>query len=562
MAVIEYWIQLENHPWDLCPNPRNIDRMTGKAPKGGAPTSVTLTSLVTGATTTRTMNMPIGENGELHSALVLRRYTKGWAIPDDRKVNPWDVNEPDPTDSGTMGTIPGPVIECNVGDSVVVHFRNLDLRKSAGVLLPTEKRTHSLHPHGFVFERFSDGAYPLSPPDPSQPVGSESAAWMTVGVNSFKQGDRIPPPADANNPISTAATYTYRWNTFGWPTTAGVWLYHDHSVCDMENVEHGAVGIIVIHNPQDTQDVDIRDPSDPTKYLPEHLPSGTVNASPIRQKNGGEVFVDPPKKALCLQLYHFLGHNSGMTINGRKYLGNTPTILAGLETLMRFGIVGMNMAEFHTFHLHGHRWVIPGPDGNTPDSIQSSPMIRAVSQFEDTRLFGPANSFVFTIDGRSTASGGVPSFMRAGGPNAEDAKGEWHMHCHVLMHMDDGMMGSLVIAEANDPANFQAATLACPADSTPSRLTVLVTNNQFTPASLTVPVNSMVTFDFQGFPHTVVTVSTSNANAISIDNGGGPVDPIPAGQNRTVMITGSSGGVIKYQCGIHGSAMSGEIRLA
>lgn len=561
MATIEYWIQLENHPWDLCPNPNNIDRMTGKPPKGSAPTSVTLTSPVTGATVTRTMNLPISENGELHGALILRRYTKDWAAPDDRKVNPWDVNEPDPTDSGTMGTIPGPVIECNVGDLVIVNFRNLDLRKSAGVLLPIEKRTHSLHPHGFVFDRFSDGAYPLSPPDPSQPVGSESAAWTTVGVNNFKQGDRIPPPADADNPIATAATYTYHWNTFGWPTTAGVWLYHDHSVCDMENVEHGVIGIIVIHNPQDTQDVDIRDPGDPTKYLPQHLPSGTVNASPIRHQNGVEVFVDPPKKALYLQLFHFLGHNSGMTINGRKYLGNTPTMVAGLETLMRFGVVGMNMDEFHTFHLHGHRWVIPGPDGNTPDAIQSSPMIRAVSQFEDTRLFGPANSFVFTIDSRSTASGGAPSFMRAGGPNSTDGKGEWHMHCHVLMHMNDGMMGSLVITEANDPAVFQAATLACPDDSVQNPLTVVVTNNKFTPESLVVPVNSTVTFDFQGFPHTVMTVTATNATAIAVDSGGGPFDAIPAGQKRTVTITGSPGGIIKYQCGIHGSQMPGEIRL-
>jgi FtsP/CotA-like multicopper oxidase with cupredoxin domain len=505
------------------------------------------------------MNFPITENNALHSALILRRYTKDWAAPDDRKVNPWDVNEPDPTDSGTMGTIPGPVIECNVGDSVIVHFRNLDLRTSAGALLPIEKRTHSLHPHGFVFDRFSDGAYPLSPPDPGQPVGSESAAWMAVGVNSLKQGDRIPPPADANNPIATAATYTYHWTTQGWPTTAGVWLYHDHSVCDMENVEHGAIGIIVIHNPQDTQDVDIRDPNDPTKYLPQHLPSGMVNASPVHQQGGIDVFVEPPKKALYLQLYHFLGHNSGMTINGRKYLGNTPTILAGLETLMRFGLVGMNMSEFHTFHLHGHRWVIPGPDGNTPDAIQSSPMIRAVSQFEDTRLFGPANSFAFTIDGRSTASGGAPSFMRAGGPNAKDAKGEWHMHCHVLMHMDDGMMGSLVIAEANDPAVFQAATLVCPADNVPP-LTVVVTNNLFTPQSLVVPANSTVTFDFQGFPHTVVTVPpTDPANAITIDNGGG--SPIPAGQKRTVLIIGPPGAVINYQCGIHLSAMPGEIHI-
>ena len=574
MAVIEYWIQLENHPWDLCPNPKNIDRMTGRPPKGSSPVTVTLKSPVTGATTTRTMNFPINEGGKLHNAILLRRYTKDWVAPDDRKVNPWDVNEADPTDAGTMGTIPGPIVECNVGDSVIVHFRNLDLRTgSDGRLLPIENRTHSLHPHGFVFDRFSDAAYPLSPPDNrpaplGQPVGPEAAAWMAVSVTAFKQGDRVPPPADPNNTVASAATYTYRWNTFGWPTTAGVWLYHDHSICDMDNVMHGAIGIIVIHNPQDNQDVDIRDPSDPTKYLPQHLPSGILNASPIHQQNGQDVFVGPPTKALYLQLYHELGHGLGMTINGRKFLGHTPTLLAGPETLMRFGVVGMSEQMFHTFHLHGHRWIIPGPDGNNPNAIQASPMVRAVSQFEDTRIFGPANSFVFTIDGRSTAGGGIPSFMRAGGPNATDAKGEWHMHCHVLMHMDDGMMGSLVIAEAGDVAAFQSATLVCPGEGPVAANTVVVKNTSFNPdhSPFTVPANSLVTFDFQEVGHTVQPVSTTGAAmAITItkDPGGDPTDfaqTVPIG-NRTVMVMGNPGDVIKYQCGIHGSFMSGEIQL-
>src|SRR5207245_808094 len=121
---------------------------------------------------------------------------------------PWDLNEPDPTDGtpdapGTMGTIPGPVIECNVGDSVVVHFRNMDLRATQNPPLeifipfpppghfieiplpptpfPIERRTHSLHPHGFVFQKFFDGAYPLSAPDPAQAVpAAEAAAWASV----------------------------------------------------------------------------------------------------------------------------------------------------------------------------------------------------------------------------------------------------------------------------------------------------------------------------------------------------------------------------------------------
>ena len=63
------------------------------------------------------MFQPVRDSdGDVADALILRRYTANWAAPDDRKVNPWDINELDPTDNGTMGTIPGPVIECSVGD--------------------------------------------------------------------------------------------------------------------------------------------------------------------------------------------------------------------------------------------------------------------------------------------------------------------------------------------------------------------------------------------------------------------------------------------------------------
>ena len=268
MALIEYWIQLENHPWDLCPNPLNIDRITGQPRKAGSPECATD---ISGDRREHHSNHEHAHPSKMRAARIapssFAATRRNGVAPDDRKVNPWDVNEPDPTDTGTMGTIPGPVIECQVGDSVVVHFRNLDLRTSKGTLLPIESRTHSLHPHRFVFDRFSDGAYPLSPPNPAQPIpGPESSAWAAINVTDLKQGDRVPPPKDPGHPVETAATYDYHWNTFGWPSTAGVWLYHDHSVRDMENVEHGAIGIIVIDNPDDTQDVDIRDPEDPAKY--------------------------------------------------------------------------------------------------------------------------------------------------------------------------------------------------------------------------------------------------------------------------------------------------------
>jgi hypothetical protein len=309
MANIEYWIQLENRPWDT--SPRNKDRLTGtniKEITGKDPVDVQITSPGTGVTRTRRMFNPLRDGDNVKDALILRRYkpptkpdqSDAWTVPDDRKVNPWDLNEPDPTDNGTMGTIPGPVIECNVGDSVTVHFRNKDMRTRLvskqvcfdipflGKIcfpVPTvepidiEKRTHSLHPHGFVFEATSDGAYPLSPADPGQPVAGspgpdESILWAAVPgfTGSLKKGDRVPP----------GGTFIYQWITARWPTTAGVWLYHDHSICDMENVELGAIGIIVIHNTADTaQEVDIRDPNDPNKLDPAFLPGGNPNGVPV-----------------------------------------------------------------------------------------------------------------------------------------------------------------------------------------------------------------------------------------------------------------------------------------
>src|SRR5215217_7645410 len=131
MAVVEYWFQVENRAWDLVPG--HADRMTGHH---FPHVPVTITSPVTGVSTTPNMHKPLGQD-----ALIVRRYTADWAAPDDRKVNPWDLNERDPTDAGTMGTIPGPTIECNVGDSVIVHFRNFDARvDNKGQLLDAKQR--------------------------------------------------------------------------------------------------------------------------------------------------------------------------------------------------------------------------------------------------------------------------------------------------------------------------------------------------------------------------------------------------------------------------------------
>ena len=715
MATIEFWIQLENHRWDICPTGK--DRMTGLKVEelvgGKPPVTVSLHSPVTGHTRSGvTMFQPVRDSdGDVADALILRRYTANWAAPDDRKVNPWDINERDPTDNGTMGTIPGPVIECRVGDSVIVHFRNMDMRtqsifkatkaitqkgmsmqmlagaamggtmgapetaaealtpepKAAQALqadqlgkaalvditklpfpfpffvpLPVLQRTHSLHTHGFVFAPTSDGAYPLTPPDPTQAVGSEAAMWASVGVTGgFKQGDRVPP----------GGTFTYSWNTIGWPTTQGVWLYHDHSVCDTDNVGLGAIGIVVIHPPAGDatieQDVDIRLPDGTLD--PAFLPNGSPNGSPIqfrclpfpgdfkvgalphfigllgtpeasmpshgmaataaehaaaahpatqarpRRRAGHETeagasspqghgetgrllqfgdlafelddklaqvisicfsrFLTPPSKALYLQLYHEFA-NIGMCVNGRKYLGNTPTVLGGPTTKMKFGVVGMGTMA-HTFHIHGHRWVVPGPSGTGPNALQfGGTMDTAVSQFEDTRIFGPANSFFFTIEEGN-------SFMRALPP-----LGEWHMHCHVLAHMMDGMMGSLLIVNGGElappfaplPSGQPCPTMPMnmpPEPPPPATVEVDAVNGgpagfSFSPA--TANANKGDTILFKNISNDVHSVIWDTAGSPA----NGPNFPTGGGTWSVVM---PNSGTFQYHCGIHGPQMKGTIHV-
>jgi Integrase core domain len=92
MATVDIWIQRENRAWDVCPS-LPMDRVTsaGTTPVGPLKL-VALHSPVTGMSRTASVNRLIAGD-----ALVLRRYTKNWRAPDDRKVNPWDLNEPDPT---------------------------------------------------------------------------------------------------------------------------------------------------------------------------------------------------------------------------------------------------------------------------------------------------------------------------------------------------------------------------------------------------------------------------------------------------------------------------------
>jgi len=93
--------------------------------------------------------------------------------------------------------------------------------------------------------------------------------------------------------------------------------------------------------------------------------------------------------------------NGFMTIDGLAFVGNAPTFKARVGDLVQWDVMALG-DDFHTFHVHGHRWKVHG----TP---------------RDTQTVGPAESF--RIRWR------------------EEDPGTWLYHCHVESHMMSGMIG-------------------------------------------------------------------------------------------------------------------------
>jgi plastocyanin len=224
-------------------------------------------------------------------------------------------------------------------------------------------------------------------------------------------------------------------------------------------------------------------------------------------------------------------------------------MIAGTTTKMRFGVVGMG-SEIHTFHIHGHRWILPGPDGTTLAAIQGSAQVKPISQFEDTRIFGPANSFVFTIQGQSG------SFMRAGGPGPNEALGEWHMHCHVLMHMMTGMMGSLLIINGGELGFGLPTGVPCPEDMQmnggggPKTVPVHIQDFQFSPKVVNITAGDTVHWLWDASNHS--TTSDSNLWDSGVKSNGSTFDH-----------TFPTAGSFPYYCVVHGgpggAGMSGTV---
>lgn len=236
---------------------------------------------------------------------------------------------------GYNGKIPGPTLDVNAGDHVVIKLTN------------KATAPHSVHTHVVRFPNGSDGVKPTSVAEPGQTVTIE---WDAVFAGSFP--------------------------------------YHDHAGANGEGdgLKRGLFGALAVHAPDepkaDKENIVLLADFDPELYktLP-GVSKGDAGPGPGDYRGG---------------------HQYMHTINGRAYEEWSPHFEAQIGNLVRWRVISMGQ-EFHTFHVHGHRWV--GADGVLTDNI----------------TLGPGTYSTFDWK--------------------EDAAGDWLYHCHVPSHMEGGMMG-------------------------------------------------------------------------------------------------------------------------
>lgn len=274
----EYWIQAEELRWNIVPGRR--DEMMDKRIRG-----------------------------EIHfQALAYRQYHPNFSA------------------AQSVASIPGPVLEAEVGDVLVVNFRN------------KTKVPVTMHPHGVFYAQEHDGAYKGRH---TQPGGF----------------------------VKPGQTHRYVWECR--EGTQGVWPYHDHGPLDPVPLYKGLFGFINVR----------------AKGAP------------------------PPDVEHYIALHAFLPVATGLRnafhcINGRAYTGATPTLRARVGQRVAQHVVSLSN-DFHTYHLHGHRWA--GPDGRVVDNV----------------TLGPADSYSLEF--------------------VEDNPGRWLYHCHVFSHLHQGMSGWYVV---------------------------------------------------------------------------------------------------------------------
>ncbi|MCI0401751.1 MAG: DUF1929 domain-containing protein [Gammaproteobacteria bacterium] len=379
-------------------------------------------------------------------ALVYREYLDPhYLIPHKAKIIPADTNEP-PWDR----RVPGTILYATPGERLYIHVLNGD---------PHE--CHSLHLHGLNYGIDSDGAWPL---------GVQSA--------DGRRSDEIKP----------GESWTYVFDVT--QQMIGAWAFHDHVREVQRSVNRGLFGGLVVRDPLavcpdheipifihvmqassagfafDSKQIvpnavfEIK----PQDNIFDHPGTAEYYCSIHGTSMAGRIVVDPNStpfpaphpitmKNLAFTPQSLTIHpsdtvrwinNDGVDhvvfspgggkatfcLNGRAYVGNTPTIVAESGERLRWYVFNLDMGSvWHNFHPHATRWQLPVPPGGASDVHSLSP----VETFVADTIVPPAIRLPCALEDLQCDP--PPHACRV------RIKGDFLFHCHIEEHMMQGLAG-------------------------------------------------------------------------------------------------------------------------
>jgi hephaestin len=212
----------------------------------------------------------------------------------------------------------GPVIQAEVGDTIVVHFKN-------NTPFPT-----SIHPHGVRYAKDSEGAL---------------------------YDDGTSGPAKADDAVAPGATYTYVWEV---PERSGpgpadgssvMWMYHGHT----DEIADGYAGLIgpMIVTKRGMANPD-GSPKDVDRQFVALFMVADENQSPYLTRNIRRFAGDPQRTLRLRDDDAFHESNLMHSINGYVY-GNGPLMRMRAGERVRWYVMSMGSeVDLHTPHWHGN----------------------------------------------------------------------------------------------------------------------------------------------------------------------------------------------------------------
>lgn len=373
--------------------------------------------------------------------LVYREYLDShYTVPNKAKLIEADVNEP-PWDR----RMPGCVLYAKPGERLYIHVLNGD-----------KNECHSFHIHGLRFGIESDGAWPLG-----------------VATRDGRRSDEILP----------GQKWTYVYDVT--PDMVGAWGFHDHAHDVARTVNLGLFGGLIVRDPaapcadhevpifvhqfagssssvafqssrltrDETFSFNFTDATVVNYYCAIHGPTmnGTVKVV-ANAPASASVSIQDNKFLPPLVLVRPGGtvdwRNEGnhehtvfsagggipnFCLNGRAFVGNTPTIVGETGERLRWYIFNLDVSGiWHNFHPHSVRWALPA----RPGGLGGAADVHGLSSLE---------TFVTDTE--------IPPAMRL--PHAleqfqwdppENAcrvriRGDFLFHCHIEEHMMAGLAG-------------------------------------------------------------------------------------------------------------------------